>query len=65
MICFRSKVRQLGIVLYPWFGFCILFWFGTNYLLDSPIEPLLLGAFLIFAYERAFISARQITANFK
>ena len=52
----------LGIVLYPWFGFCILFWFGTNYLLDSPIEPLMLAALLIAAYEHIFISAREIAA---
>lgn len=27
----------LGISLYPWFAFCLAFWFGTNYLLDTKL----------------------------
>jgi hypothetical protein len=59
-----QRGQILGIVLYPWFGFCILFWFGTNYLLDSPIEPLILGVLVILAYEHTFISARVKTRSF-
>lgn len=28
---------SIGIILYPWFAFCLLFWFGTNYLLDTKL----------------------------
>jgi hypothetical protein len=48
-----------GIILYPWCGFCVLFWCGTNYLLDSPIEPIILAAFILMAYEHICISARK------
>jgi hypothetical protein len=49
--------KALGVVLYPWFGFCILFWLGTNYLLDPPIEPLLLVGLLLACYETAFLQS--------
>jgi len=53
-----KRGHVLGIVLYPWFGFCILYWFGTNYLLDSPIEPILLGTGFVAIYEHTFIRLR-------
>jgi hypothetical protein len=54
--------RACGIVLYPWFGFCILFWLGTNYLLDAPAEIMLVSAFLLTGYEYVFLkrSARYV-----
>ena len=44
-----------GIVLYPWCGFCILFWFGTNALLDTKLVVFLLVALVLSAYERLFV----------
>ena len=49
----RGKV--LGVVLYPFFGFCVLFWLGTNYLLDQPAEVLLSIAVLLSIYESVFV----------
>lgn len=46
----RSSV--LGIVVYPFFGFCILFWFGTNLLLDSSLVPFLKYAIYLSIYEK-------------
>ena len=43
-----------GCILYPCFGFCILFWLGTNYLLDEPLELLLLASILLLSYETLF-----------
>ena len=40
-----------GIVFYPWTGFCILFWIGSNLILDSPIEVILATAILLSIYE--------------
>jgi len=55
----------VGIVLYPWFGFCILYWFGTNYLLDSPVEPILLAVVLLGLYERVFVSGWSASVRVK
>jgi hypothetical protein len=41
--------------LYPWCGFCILFWFGTNALLDTKLVVFLLVALLLSAYERLVV----------
>ena len=35
------KESVFGLLLYPWFGFCLVFWFGTNYLLDTKLFVLL------------------------
>lgn len=43
--------KALGIVLYPNFGFCILFWLGSNQLLSSDSAVLLVSSLLIVAYE--------------
>jgi len=42
----------LGIILYPWCGFCILFWFGTNALLDTKLIVFLMVALVLAGYER-------------
>jgi hypothetical protein len=38
------KESIYGLLLYPWFGFCLIFWFGTNYLLDTKLFVLLITA---------------------
>jgi len=52
------KLGELfGIILYPWCGFCILFWFGTNALLDTKLVVFLLVALVLSAYERLTVCA--------
>jgi hypothetical protein len=43
--------RPLGIVLYPWFAFCILFWFGMNSLFENKLLPLVLDVLGLAIYE--------------
>ncbi len=54
--------RPLGIVLYPWFAFCILFWFGMNYLFDNKVVVLFLGAMCLYVYEGLFLKRRALVA---
>ena len=49
-----KRGRVLGIVLYPCFGFCILFWLGSNYLLDSQLVFLWIAGIMLSIYERAY-----------
>jgi hypothetical protein len=49
--------KTAGIMLYPWCAFCVLFWFGTNYLLDPRAVVLLLVATALGLYELLFVSA--------
>jgi hypothetical protein len=49
--------RIYGVVLYPWCAFCVLFWFGTNYLLDPRAVVLLLVATALSLYEWLFVRA--------
>jgi len=53
--------KHLGLGSIHGSGF--VFWFGTNYLLDLPIEPILRGGFLIMAYEYSFVRSREIAAE--
>ena len=43
--------QTFGIVLYPWFGFCILFWLGTNVLLSTMCVVLAIDALALVGYE--------------
>ena len=43
--------RTYGIVLYPWFGFSILFWLGTNVLLSTMWLILFIDVIALTAYE--------------
>lgn len=47
-----KKGSPLGIILYPWLGFCLLFWFGTNYLLDTKFFVLLITSITISMANR-------------
>jgi hypothetical protein len=54
--------KTVGIVLYPWCAFCILFWFGTNYLLDPRAVVLFLVAIALGLYElMAFRTSSSVT----
>jgi hypothetical protein len=50
-----KRGRVFGVVLYPFFGFCVLFWVGSNYLLDVPMEVFLIVASLLAGYEFALL----------
>jgi hypothetical protein len=47
--------KALGIVLYPCFAFCVLFWFGGNILLGSDPAVLLVVAVLLTGYEMILV----------
>ncbi len=51
-----------GIVLYPWSAFCVLFWFGTNFLLDTKMIVLALAGLVLASYER-IAAAKSIAAS--
>jgi hypothetical protein len=48
------KIRageSVGIAVYPLLAFCIIFWFGTNYVLESKTVGLLVCGMALHAYE--------------
>lgn len=51
--------KTAGVVLYPWCAFCILYWFGTNYLLDPKVVDLVLVAIALSIYESLFSRERK------
>jgi hypothetical protein len=57
----RGKV--LGIVLYPCFGFCALFWIGSNYLLDQPSEILSIVAIILIVYELVLVKRPEASVR--
>lgn len=48
--------RLAGIILYPYFAYCILFWFSTNGLFDQDVVALILDVAVLGAYEYLFLS---------
>jgi hypothetical protein len=48
----------IGVTFYPCVAFCILFWLGTNYLLDSESALLFVTALILSAYEGLFVRRR-------
>jgi hypothetical protein len=58
------SVRQghiAGILLCPWCGFCILFWFGTNFFFDTKMVVLALASAMLVGYERLW-AAKTVSA---
>ena len=49
--------RLLGLIVYPWFGFWIVFWIGWNCIFDYELVGLLEGCVLLAVYERFFFSS--------
>ncbi|WP_272989097.1 oligosaccharide repeat unit polymerase [Spongiibacter tropicus] len=45
-----SDNEPISLIVYPWVAFCLLFWFGTNYLLDTKFVVFLAlgGALRLF-----------------
>jgi hypothetical protein len=54
--------RLIGIVLYPYFGYCILLWFTTNGLFDQDFFVLILDVMLLAAYEFLFVRRSGVPA---
>jgi hypothetical protein len=56
--CLWSRFRAgttIGIVLYPWMAFWILFWFGWNLLLDARGVVLIETGILLVVYDKLFL----------
>jgi hypothetical protein len=49
-----KKGKAYGLVMYPWFAFCVLFWFGTNNIVESKVVIFILLACILAVYERIF-----------
>jgi hypothetical protein len=56
-----SLGRTMGIILYPWCAFSILFWLGNNQIFDTKCAILLLAAMGISVYERV-VGKRHLSA---
>ena len=56
-VIWRSIKRGgvLGIVVYPWFAFCILCWFGMNSLFETTALALILDVVGLSIYESLFL----------
>jgi hypothetical protein len=53
----------IGIILYPYCAYCILFWFATNSLFDNDFAALLIDVALISGFERLFLRSTQIVGS--
>jgi hypothetical protein len=56
-----SRGSAFGIVLYPWFGFSILFWMGDNFVAYSRLLPLIVCGILLSSYD--FFARRKLRAG--
>ena len=54
---------SIGLALYPWFAFCILFWFGSNYIFDTKFLVYLLAGIFLYFFERIFVKYDFIQVN--
>lgn len=53
--CEFVKKSPYGIILYPWFAFCTIFWFGFNYVVFPKVVIFILVAMFVDLYNRKFI----------
>jgi hypothetical protein len=44
-----------GVFIYPYFGFCVLFWVGSNMLLASSLVPFVKYAIYLTIYEKLLL----------
>jgi hypothetical protein len=54
--------RLVGIILYPYCAYCILFWFTTNGLFDQDIVALVIDGILLATYEFFITRSRRARA---
>jgi hypothetical protein len=57
-----KKGRLAGIILYPYFAYCILFWFTTNGLFELDVVALIVDVMILGAYEFLFVSEGKMSA---
>jgi hypothetical protein len=50
----------IGIILYPYCAYCILFWFSTNGLFDQDIVALIIDALALAVYEFLFVRQSEV-----
>ena len=57
--------KVAGILLYPYFAYCTLFWFSTNGLFDQDLVALVIDALLLGLFESLFVrqSNRLVAAS--
>lgn len=53
--------KTAGILLYPWCAYCVLFWFGANYMLDPKLFDLLIDVIGLGLYE--YLLARHLVTH--
>jgi hypothetical protein len=58
-----TKRQLLGVVVYPWFAYCILFWFGDNFLFQYALVVLLALTVVLRVYEKLFMDSLRKTAK--
>jgi hypothetical protein len=51
----------VGLILYPYFAYCVLFWFTTNALFDTDFAALVADVIMLAIYERVLANRRQAT----
>jgi hypothetical protein len=49
------KGTVFSVVIYPWFLFCVLFWFGSNFIVYPRLVTFFGLAFLLAVYEQLII----------
>lgn len=47
-----ARGSVFGLLTYPWIAFCILFWFGTNNIVENKVLVLILAAAILSVYEK-------------
>jgi hypothetical protein len=52
--------QTMGIVLYPWCAFCVLFWSGINLLLSTNFVMLVIVATFLLSYEFLLLRRRTL-----
>jgi len=48
--------RVIGLILYPWFAFCIIFWVGWAIIFSESLFYFLEVAFVLWLYENFFFT---------
>jgi hypothetical protein len=54
-----NEGRLFGVVLYPWMGFAILFWFGYNIMFSSRIIAIVEAGIVLMFWERLFVLRKR------
>ncbi len=55
-----KRGKALGVVLYPCFAFCALFWLGANILFDSQRAVVSVVAIILAGYELVLVKRKRV-----